>query len=66
MINAREHTRERHGPGNVVVLVAVGAREIASPDGDDVGLNRMIGGRQSADDHLKFAPAAVDSFRAAA
>jgi hypothetical protein len=31
-----------------------------------VGLNRMIGGRQSADDHLKFAPAAVDSFRAAA
>lgn len=40
--DAMDHRIERDGLGEIVVFVAVGAGEIAAPDGDDVRHDRMI------------------------
>ena len=59
VIDALLHGLERHRLGELVVLVAVLAREIAAAHGDDVRHHRMVGGGQSLGDHLQFANAAL-------
>ena len=47
------------GFGMIVVLVAVGAGEIAAPHGNDVRQDGMVGGRQPLGDHQPLARAAM-------
>ena len=52
LVHAAEHGLERHRLGEIVVLVAVFAGQIAAAHGDDVRQQRMIGGGQGAQ-HLR-------------
>jgi hypothetical protein len=54
-VDATMHFLDWHRRGNVVVLVAVGAGEIAAPHGDDMHLDGMVGGNEPLRDHLEFA-----------
>ena len=46
MVDAAEHLVERDGLGDLVVLVAVGAGEIAEAHGDDLRHDDVVGGGQ--------------------
>src|SRR5579862_3552252 len=55
VVDAAVHLLEGDGLGDLVVLVAVGAGEIAEARGDDLGKDGVAGGSQGASDHAIFA-----------
>src|SRR5262249_47981716 len=61
-IDAAKHGFERHRLGVVVVFVAVGAGQVASPHGNNVHIHGVIGRDQSFSDHANFAGAQVNLF----
>ena len=48
LVDARQHLVERHRLGDLVVLVAVAAVDVAAADRHEVDEQRMIGMRQAA------------------
>ena len=46
MVDAAEHLVERDGLGDLVVLVAIGAGEVAEAHGDDLRHDDVVGGGQ--------------------
>ena len=46
MVDAAEHLIDRDGLGDLVVLVAIGAGEVAEAHGDDLRHDDVMGGRQ--------------------
>ncbi len=63
VVEARVHGVHRHGLGEIVVLVAVGAGQVAAAHGNHVRQDGMVGGGQPLGDHLEFARAPVDGFQ---
>lgn len=59
-VNPFEHIRQRDRRGEVVVLVAVGAGQIAPADGDNVGQDRVPLAQQTFGDHPPFPESAMD------
>jgi len=59
LVHAPVHLFERHRIREIVVFVAIGARKIAAPHGDNVDLDRVVGGAQPLRDHFDFAKSAV-------
>jgi len=55
-VDAPQHERYRHGLRRFVVFVTVLAGKIASPDGHDLGKDRMILRSHGACEHTGFAP----------
>ena len=64
VVDAAVHLFERDGLGNLVVLVAVGARQVAEARRDDLGQDGVPGGGQGPRHHRVFADFAVGGFRA--
>src|SRR6476646_6730198 len=55
LVNAAVHLFQRNRIREIVVLIAIGAGEIAAPHRNDVYLNRMISREQTLRDHFEFA-----------
>jgi len=55
-VDAPQHGIYRNRRRKIVILVAISTSEIAAAGGDNMGKQYMIGGRQSAKNHLPFAP----------
>src|ERR1017187_8058988 len=60
------HGVHRDGLGEIVELVAVGARQVAAAHGDDVRQNGVLGRGQPLADHLEFTRAPVGGQKRAA
>ena len=54
MVDAADHLVEGHGFGDFVVLVAVGAGEIAPAHGHNLGHDGMAGGAEGVNDEGDF------------
>jgi len=59
LVHATIHLFQWDWIREIVVLIAIGAREIAASHGDDVDLNGMVGRKQTLRDHFEFAKSAV-------
>ena len=66
VVDAAVHLVERDGLGNLVVLVAVAAGEVAEARGDDLRQDGVAGGSQGAGHHRVFADLAGGCFPASA
>ena len=62
LIEPLVHGLQRNRLGEIVVLVAIGASQVAAAHGNDVRQNRMIGGGQAFIDHPQLARTAMDPF----
>jgi hypothetical protein len=60
-VDALVHGLNRDGLGEIVVLIAIGTREIASPHRDNVGHDGMISRSERFADHPKLAHAPLCS-----
>ena len=58
-VDAAEHLVERDGLREIVVFVAIGARQIAAPYGNDVREQRMLGREQRLGNHAPASRGAV-------
>ena len=56
-VDAAKHLRRGDRLGEAVKLVAVSARQVTAPDGDNVSVDGMAGGEQSLGDHPPLADA---------
>ncbi len=66
VVDAAEHLVERDGIGDVVVLVAVGAGQIAAAHGDDLRHDGVARGGEGMADEGELADASGGGFEAAA
>ena len=60
VVDTLAHGRQWHRRRMFVVLVAVGARQVAAADRNDLGEDRMTRGLEAARHHSGFSPLAVD------
>ena len=59
-IDPPEHGLEWHGRGSLVVFIAIGAIQVAAPDGHDLCQNRVRGRLHGSHEHARLAELSVE------